>query len=88
MDQEPQQDKKQIAAERAAHAKARRLLAAALERIPPQIGAPGLPGAPGAPESPREGHDWAAEGVERENPGPAGREAQEGSQRPWRRRLL
>ncbi len=70
VDQEPQQDKKHLTTERAAQAKARRLLAAVLERIPPQIGAPGAPGDPGAPESPREGHDWAAEGVERENPGP------------------
>ncbi len=75
MDQEPQQDEKQIAAEHAAHAKAGRLLAAALERIPPQMRAPGSPGAPGAPQSPRESHDWAAEGVERQRPRPAGREA-------------
>ena len=33
-----------FAAERQAHAEARRLLAAALERIPPQLEAPRIPG--------------------------------------------
>lgn len=87
MDQERQPDKKNVPAKRAVHAEARRLLAAALKRIPPQIGAPGSPGAPGAPESPREGHDRVAEGVERVEPRSGSGGTQEDAEpRPrWRR---
>jgi hypothetical protein len=82
VDEEPQSDK-HIAAERQVHAKARRLLAA-LERIPPQIEAPG---SPGAPESPREGHDSLAEGGKRVELRPASGEPQSASERRswWRR---
>jgi hypothetical protein len=67
-------------AEHQGHAEARGLLAAALERNPPQIGVPGSPGVPGAPRSPREGRESVAGGVERAEPHPAGREAQEPSE--------
>jgi ferric-dicitrate binding protein FerR (iron transport regulator) len=39
--------REQLQAERQAHAEARRLLAAALERIPPQLEAPESPESPG-----------------------------------------
>jgi hypothetical protein len=87
VDQEPQPEK-QLTAERQAHTEARRLLAAALERIPPQIEAPGSPGAPGSPESPRGGHDSMAEGVERVDPRSAGGGLQRASERPRERRGL
>jgi hypothetical protein len=53
----------------------RRLLAAALERIPPQLEAPSEP-----PESPETATEGEAE------PRPGG--AQEGAQRPWWRRVF
>jgi hypothetical protein len=75
----------QLEAERQGHAEARRLLAAALERIPPQIEAPSEP--PSEPEK----WSWPATGAE------AGERAQgqedragagEGEiRRPWWRRL-
>src|SRR3712207_4215091 len=47
----------QLQAERQAHAEARRLLAASLERIPPQLEAPQEP--PGATETAAEGREGA-----------------------------
>jgi excisionase family DNA binding protein len=64
----------QLEAERQSHSEARRLLAAALERIPPQLEAPTE--RPGSPET-------ATEEVE---PHPGG--GQEGAQRPWWRRVF
>jgi excisionase family DNA binding protein len=64
----------QLEAERQAHAEARRLLMAALERIPPQLEAPSEP--PQSPESP----------APRDTPTEAPEEPQEGVQRPWWRR--
>jgi hypothetical protein len=66
----------QLEAERQAHAEARRLLMAALERIPPQLEAPR-----GSPET---GED-ASEGAE---PRPGTSEAQEGARRAWWRRMF
>jgi len=67
----------QLEAERQAHAEARRLLMAALERIPPQIEAPQEPS-----ESPE--RDDAPSPTSTGTPeGP-----QEGAQRPWWRRLF
>ena len=70
----------QLEAERQAHAESRRLLAAALERIPPQLEA--SPEAPGSPETATE----KAEGVTTPRPGTTG--AQESVQRPWWRRVF
>jgi excisionase family DNA binding protein len=70
----------QLEAERQAHAEARRLLAAALERIPPQLEAPQEP--PGGPGT-------AAAGEERPEPRPATGVTQEGSEpRSWWRRVF
>jgi hypothetical protein len=72
----------QLEAERGAHAEARRLLAAALERIP-AIEAPqeeASPG-PGAPQSPVAGEDQQGEGSV-----PA--EPQTATSRPWWRRVF
>jgi hypothetical protein len=69
----------QLAAERQAHAEARRLLMAALERIPPQLE---------APQEARESPETAKEEPERAEPRPATAETQEGVQRPWWRRLI
>jgi hypothetical protein len=70
----------QLAAERPAHAEARRLLMAALERIPPQLEAPQE-----APESPETVEDAPA----RAEPRSSAREAQEGAERrPWWQRLF
>jgi hypothetical protein len=66
--------REQLAAERQAHAEARRLLMAALERIPPQLEASSK--APEASETAQE----AQEGAE---PRPDAPGAQEGVQRPW-----
>jgi hypothetical protein len=65
----------QLEAERQAHAEARRLLMAALERIPPQLEAP-----PEARESPEAATD-------RQSDAQVPPETQEGSQRPWWRRF-
>ena len=70
--------REQLEAERQAHAEARRLLMAALDRIP-QIEAP--PDAPGAPETVEEAPDRA-------EPRPANGGAQAGVRRPWWRRVL
>jgi hypothetical protein len=68
----------QLRLEREAHAEARRLLAAALERIP-ALEAPSEP--PGGPE-------MAEEQPEVAEPRPGSSEAQEGAQRPWWRRMF
>ncbi len=73
----------QLQAERQAHAEARRLLAAALERIPPQLEAPQEEPL-GAPETAAEGR----EGAEQPRSAPAG--SQEGAEPPrsWWRRMF
>jgi len=68
----------QLEAERQAHAEARRLLAAALERIP-------------AIEAPQEALEAAETGEEQQGrgePRPATGEAQEGARRPWWKRVF
>ena len=70
----------QLEAERQAHAEARRLLAAALERIPPQLQAPSE--APGSPETP-------SEPVQRDRPFTDEERAQEAAEpRSWWRRMF
>src|SRR5918995_6919414 len=72
--------REQLEAERQGHAEARRLLMAALERIPPQLE---------APQEARESPQTAEEEPERAEPRPATGEAQEGAEhRPWWRRLF
>ena len=65
----------QLESERQAHAEARRLLAAALERIPPQLE---------APSEPREAPETATEGDAERHPGGV----KEGARRPWWRRMF
>ncbi len=67
--------REQLEAERQAHAEARRLLAATLERIPPQLE---------ARESPQTVED-ASDGA---SPRPATEGPQAGAQRPWWRRMF
>lgn len=67
----------QLEAERQAHAEARRLLMAALERIPPQLE---------APSEARESPQTVEEETEGAEARPATVESQEGEQRPWWRR--
>src|SRR5215217_8236140 len=74
--------REQLEAERQAHAEARRLLMAALERIPPQLEAPAQ-----APEA-RESPETAEEQQGRGEPHSATVESQEGAQRPWWRRVF
>ncbi len=69
----------QLEAERQAHAEARRLLMAALERIPPQIE---------APSEARESPEMVEEEPERVEPHPHRAGAQEGAQRTWWRRMF
>ena len=69
----------QLEAERQAHAEARRLLMAALERIPPQLEAPASP-------EPRESPETVEEEPEGAEPHPATGGAQEPAWRRWRRR--
>jgi hypothetical protein len=70
----------QLEAERQAHSEARRLLMAALERIPPQLE---------APQETRESPQTVEEEPERENvPQPTTVESQESVQRPWWRRVF
>jgi hypothetical protein len=70
----------QLEAERQAHAEARRLLMAALERIPPQLD---------APQEERESPETVEEAPERaEEPRPATGEAQAGARRPWWKRVF
>ncbi len=68
--------REQLSEERQAHAEARRLLMAALERIPPQL------------EAPRESPQTVEEEPEGSEPRPATVESQEGAQRPWWRRVI
>jgi hypothetical protein len=65
----------QLEAERQANSEHRRLLAAALERIPPQLEA-------------RESSLSTEEGPEREDPAGAAEGAQEATSAPWWRRIL
>lgn len=67
--------REQLEAERQAHAEARRLLMAALERIPPQLE---------APESPESEGRVDPTSTPQETPGGP----QEGAQRPWWRRMF
>jgi DNA-binding transcriptional MerR regulator len=57
----------------------RRLLAAALERIPPQLE---------APQEPQESPETVEEGPERSQPRPDAPDSQEGVRRPWWRRVF
>jgi hypothetical protein len=68
----------QLEAERKAHAEARRLLAAALERIP----------AIEAPQEARESPGTVEEEPERAEPRSRAGDAREGAQRPWWRRVF
>jgi hypothetical protein len=68
----------QLQAERQGHAEARRLLAAALERIP----------AIEAPSEARESPQTVGDEPERAEPRPATGGAQDGVQRPWWRRVF
>jgi hypothetical protein len=84
---------KQLEAERQAHAEARRLLAAALERIPPAIEPPREPS--GARES-RESPEMAGDEQQGRGPVPDAGGPQEGTERPegaregvpWWRRIF
>ena len=72
----------QLRLEREAHAEARRLLAAALERIPPQLEAPTAPSEPReSPETPSEGRPSTTGTPEAQTP------ASE-AMRPWWRRMF
>jgi transposase-like protein len=73
--------REQLQAERQAHAEARRLLMAALERIPPQLEAPSEEPSE-APETVEGEPERAAEHQ------PATGGAQEATQRPWWRRVF
>jgi hypothetical protein len=68
--------REQLEAERQAHAEARRLLMAALERSPPQL------------EAPHEASEAAETVEEGTEPRPATGGAQEGARRPWWRRVF
>jgi hypothetical protein len=69
----------QLEAERQAHAEARRLLMAALERIPPAIE---------PPREPPEAHETAEEQQSRGEPRSPAVESQEDARRPWWRRVF
>jgi hypothetical protein len=71
--------REQLEAERQAHAEARRLLMAALERIPPQLE---------APSEPREATETVEDEAQEARPRPVTVESQEGVQRPWWRRVF
>jgi len=71
--------REQLQAERQAHAEARRLLMAALERIPPQIE---------APQEPRESPETAEDASNRTSDHPDRPGSQEGVRRPWWRRVF
>jgi len=72
--------REQLQAERQGHAESRRLLMAALERIPPQLE---------APSQERESPQTVDEEPERaEEPRPDAAAAQEGARRPWWRRVF
>jgi transposase-like protein len=72
--------REQLQAERQAHAEARRLLMAALERIPPQLEAPS--------EEPSEAPETVEGEPERAEHRPDTPGTQEGLQRPWWRRMF
>jgi hypothetical protein len=87
--------KEQLAAEREAHREMRRLLAAALERIPPQIEARESPESPGPSPTPTEGSRAPQSGweslrdePERTEPRSSTPGTQEGAERPWWRRVF
>ena len=63
--------REQLEAERQAHSEARRLLMAALERIPAQL------------EAPSEAAETAEQEPARQSPAPAAGGAQEGARTPW-----
>ncbi len=71
---------RQLEAERSSSAELRRLLAAALERIPPQLEAPS--------QEPREAPTEATEQPGRVGPQTPLESTQEGVQRPWWRRVF
>jgi hypothetical protein len=73
--------REQLEAERETNRENRRLLAAALERIPPQLEAPGAAEA-------RDSTQPVSEGEERVEPRPATVESQEPVQKPWWRRVF
>jgi flagellar motility protein MotE (MotC chaperone) len=70
--------REQLQAERQAHAEARRIIAGLVERIP----------AIEAPSEARESPETVEEEPERAEPNSATGEAQEGTQRPWWRRMF
>jgi hypothetical protein len=73
-------ERENLRAERNAHAEARRLLAAALERIPPQLEAPTAPAEPReSPGTPAEGRPSTTGPPEAETPAES---------RPWWRRIF
>jgi hypothetical protein len=74
----------QLEAERQAHAEARRLLMAALERIPPQLEAPSEAEASEAAETVEE----AQEGAEPRSAAGGAHSEAEGARRPWWRRII
>jgi len=73
---------RQLEAERQANSEHRRLLAAALERIPPQLEATT------APSEPRESPQTVEREPERVETRPTTTETHEGAQRPWWRRVF
>jgi excisionase family DNA binding protein len=95
----------QLEAERAAHAESRRLLLAALEKIPPAIEPPSepteaptaateQPGRVGAQppleaaQEPADSPEMAADEQQGRGPAPDARGPQEGTERPWWRRVF
>ena len=70
--------REQLQAERQAHAEARRIIAGLVERIP----------AIEAPQEASEASETVEEEPERVEPRPAKVESQEGTRRPWWRRVL
>lgn len=73
----------QLQAERQAHAEARRLLMAALERIPPQLEAPRE-----SPETVEEASEGASDRPATEAPQTGAQGQQSEARRPWWRRIL
>jgi hypothetical protein len=87
--------KVQLAAEREAHREMRRLLAAALERIPPQLEAPESPEPRSGTSTPTEGSRAPQSGweslrdePERTEPRSSTPGTQEAVERPWWRRMF
>src|SRR5215207_8035501 len=71
--------REQVQAERQAHSESRRLLAAALERIPPQLE---------APSEPREAPERGTDEQQGRGPLPEDTSPQTPTERPWWRRWL